>query len=66
MQRREFMIALPACLALPDHLFAADSHSFRIRTITAGVSLALNSWEEQMHEAAEFLHDARADFQDQG
>lgn len=66
MQRREFMVALPACFALPGHLFAADTNLFRIRTITAGVSLALDSWQKQMQQAADFLHDARADFQNQG
>jgi uncharacterized protein (UPF0210 family) len=66
MQRREFMLALPACFAMPTDLFSADSHPFRIRTITAGVSLELGRWEQQLQETADFLLDARADFQDQG
>ena len=60
------MIALPAGLALANDLFAAGPYPFRIRTITAGVSLTLDSWQRQMREASDFLHDARADFQEQG
>ena len=66
MYRREFLGLLPASLAIPGVVFAAEPHSFRVRTITAGVSLALSSWRQQMQQAAEFLREARSDFQDQG
>ncbi len=66
MYRREFLGLLPASLAIPGVMFAAEPHSFRVRTITAGVSLALGSWRQQMQQAAEFLREARSDFQDQG
>jgi len=66
MYRREFMLMLPASLAIPDILFAAEPHSFRMRTITAGVPLTLGSWQQQLQQAADFLRDARSDFEDQG
>ena len=66
MYRREFMFLLPASLAMPGVLFAADPHSFRVRTITAGVSLSLRGWHSQLQQAAEFLREARSDFQNQG
>ncbi len=66
MYRREFMFLLPASLAMPGVLFAADPHSFRVRTITAGVSLSLRRWHQQLQQAAEFLREARSDFQNQG
>jgi len=66
MYRREFLGLLPASLAIPGVVFAAEPHSFRVRTITAGVSLALGSWRQQLQQAAEFLREARSDFQDQG
>ncbi len=66
MYRREFLGLLPASLAIPGVVFAAEPPSFRVRTITAGVSLVLGSWRQQMQQAAEFLREARSDFQDQG
>ena len=66
MYRREFMFLLPASLAIPGALFAAAPHSFRIRTITAGVSLRPGSWHQQLQQAAEFLREARSDLQNQG
>jgi len=66
MYRREFMFLLPATLAIPGVLFAAESHSFRVRTITAGVSMTPGSWHQQVQQAAEFLHEARSDFQYEG
>jgi len=66
MYRREFMFLLPASLAIPGDLFAAEAHSFRVRTITAGVTVTLGSWHDQLKQAADFLHDARNNFQDQG
>lgn len=45
---------------------ASDPHPFRIRTITAGVPLALNDWEQQLQEAYSFLDAARAEFTAQG
>jgi uncharacterized protein (UPF0210 family) len=66
MYRREFLFLLPASLAIPGVLFAAEPHSFRIRTITAGVSLTLGSWQQQLQQAAEFLREARSDLENQG
>jgi uncharacterized protein (UPF0210 family) len=66
MYRREFMLLLPASLAMPEVLFAAETHPFRVRTITAGVSLSLGTWRQQLQQAVEFLSEARGDFQDQG
>lgn len=66
MYRREFMFLLPVGLAMPGVLLAADPHSFRVRTITAGVSLSLQNWQQQLKQTAEFLREARSDFQNQG
>ena len=66
MNRRELILLLPAALTMPSVLLAAQPHSFRVRTITAGVPLALDSWHQQLHQAAVFLYEARTDFQDQG
>jgi len=66
MHRREFMLMLPVGLAAPHFLLAAEAHSFRIRTITAGVSLSLPRWHQQLQQATDFLREARGDFQDQG
>jgi uncharacterized protein len=66
MYRREFISILPAALAVPGELLAAQTHAFRIRTITAGVHLTLKNWQQQMQQAVEFLHDARSEFRDHG
>jgi len=66
MHRREFLFLLPAGLALPGALLEARPHSFRVRTITAGVSLALDSRDRQLQQAATFLDAARTDFQARG
>ncbi len=65
MYRREFLFLLPVGFVTPGLLLAADSHSFRVRTITAGVSLSLSGWHQQLKQAAEFLREARSDFQNQ-
>lgn len=57
---------LPAGLALPGELLAARPNSFRVRTITAGVPLALDDWDRQFQQAAAFLDAARSDFQARG
>lgn len=61
MHRREFLFLLPAGLALPGELLAARPNSFRVRTITAGVPLALDDWDRQFQQAAAFL-DADKEF----
>ena len=66
MRRRDFLFLLPAGLALPDELFATRPNPFRVRTITAGVPLALDGWERQFQQAAAFLDAARTDFQARG
>lgn len=66
MHRREFLFLLPAGLALPGELMAARPNSFRVRTITAGVPLALDDWDRQFQQAAAFLDAARSDFQARG
>ena len=66
MHRREFLFLLPAGFLLPDAMRAADPHVFRIRTITAGVSLSLRDWHRQLANAAAFLHEARSEFEAQG
>jgi len=65
IHRRAFISLLPASLAIPDILLAADSPPFRIRTITAGVPLTASGWQQQLLEAATFLRAAKSDFQDQ-
>ena len=66
MRRREFLFLLPAGLALPGTLLAARPNLFRVRTITAGVPLALDGWDRQFQQAAAFLDAARTDFQARG
>jgi len=66
MFRREFIIGLSASIVMPRVLLATETHSFRIRTITAGVSLTLRGWQQQLQQAAAFLREARSDFQNQG
>jgi uncharacterized protein (UPF0210 family) len=66
MHRRQFIYLLSASVAVPDVLCAAEPHTFRVRTITAGVPLTLGRWHQRLKQAAEFLRQARSDFQDQG
>lgn len=66
MQRRDFLFLLPASLAIPGILSAAGRPAFRLRTITAGVSVELSRWQRQLKDAAEFLRDARSEFEEQG
>ena len=66
MRRREFMWLLPASLTLPRALFADEEHAFRIRTITAGIPVKLENWQQQFKEAADFLVSARSEYQDLG
>jgi uncharacterized protein (UPF0210 family) len=66
MDRREFIRLLSANLAIPGAVLAAERLPFRIRTITAGVPLTSHHWPEQLRQAAEFLAEARAVFQNQG
>jgi len=66
MRRREFISLLPASLAIPNMILAAEPPAFRIRTITAGVPLTLNNWQQQLQKAADFLREARGTYQNQG
>ena len=66
MRRREFLFLLPAGLALPGALLEARPNPFRVRTITAGVPLALDGWDRQLQQAAAFLDAARTDFEARG
>ena len=66
MRRREFLSLLPAAFALPNVMSAADLHSFRVRTITAGVPVSLRDWHRQLDDIAAFLDEARRDFENQG
>ena len=66
MQRREFMWLVPASLTFPRALFASEGHPFRIRTVTAGIPVKLESWQQQFQEAADFLKSARSEYQDLG
>lgn len=65
MYRRDFLSLLPAGLLVPGELLATRTHPFRIRTITAGVPLVLDGWEEQLQQTVTFLRDARAEYQQQ-
>ena len=60
------MWLLPAGLALPRVLFADEAHAFRVRTITAGIPVQLDRWQQQFEEAANFLIAARSEYQDLG
>lgn len=51
---------------MPGALLAEKSHAFRIRTITAGVSLRMRGWHEQLRGAVDFLLEARDAYQDRG
>ena len=66
MHRREFLASMLATLAVPNSFFAAQRLKFRIRTITAGVSLVWKEAERLLEETASFLSSARATFQAQG
>lgn len=66
MRRREFLLLLPAGVVAPGSLFAASPKPFRVRTITAGVSLTLHSRVRQLQRAAAFLNFARTEFQARG
>ena len=65
MHRRDFLSLLPAGFLVPGELLAARLQQFRIRTITAGVPLALDDWKKQLQQAVSFLRDARAEYQAQ-
>lgn len=66
MLRREFMFLAAAGLAVPRLVLTDEAHAFRVRTITAGISLAEGGWQHRFEEAAGFLREARSDFQDRG
>ncbi len=65
-RRREFLFLLPARLAVPGLLFAVSPKLFRVRIITAGVPLTLDSRDRQLQQAAAFLNVAWTEFQARG
>ena len=65
MCRRDFLSLVPAGPLVPGGSLATRTHPFRIRTITAGVPLVLDGWEEQLQQTVTFLRDARAEYQQQ-
>lgn len=66
MDRRAFLISALALAGLPRYLRGSGGPGFRIRTITAGVPLALASWREQLTRASSFLAAARRNFEASG
>ncbi|NOX70504.1 MAG: DUF711 family protein [Gammaproteobacteria bacterium] len=63
MYRRDFLFLLPAAFLVPGESPAARPQPFRIRTITAGVPLELNRWQNQLQQSVAFLRAARSEFQ---